>query len=85
MLHMGDIYQKYCWQPTKDNEGQKAVKQHCKNAERKKKILLDQAQRPFQNDNKVDQYYKKHQVKFFGLRKNDKGENIRSWEMNEEC
>lgn len=37
MLHMGDIYQKYCWQPTKDNEGQKAVKQHCKNAERKKK------------------------------------------------
>lgn len=37
MLHMGAIYQKYCWQPTKDNEGQKAVKQHCKNAERKKK------------------------------------------------
>lgn len=32
----GNNYQKDWWQPIKDNEGQKAVKQHPKSAERKK-------------------------------------------------
>lgn len=51
------------WLLIKDNEGHKAEEQHLQSAKRKK-ILLDRAQKPFQNDNKVEQYYK-CQGKFF--------------------